>query len=92
MNFFYIIAHDEKKLRTNLDHVDQALNDLILNHQSKTKEKQIENVFSSFNRRFVLSLQMINSMLIVMALDCYYVAFSYIFSGNITKLIKLSIK
>lgn len=34
MNAFYILAHDEKKLRTTLNIVDEAMNDLILTHQS----------------------------------------------------------
>lgn len=35
MNGFYILAHDTKKLESTLEIVNNALNDLKLNHQRK---------------------------------------------------------
>jgi hypothetical protein len=41
MNGFYILAYDHEKLKLTLNTVDDALNDLELNHQSKTMDNYV---------------------------------------------------
>lgn len=39
MNGFYILAHDQERLKTTLDLVDRALDDLITNHRGERVDR-----------------------------------------------------
>ena len=49
MNGFYILAHDQERLKTTLDIVDRALDDLKANHRGKRVDRP------SFSLSLVLS-------------------------------------
>jgi hypothetical protein len=85
MNGFYILAYDHEKLKLTLNTVDDALNDLELNHQSKTTDNYI---FSYCN----ISSKAIDFMQIVMVPVCCFEGFCFIFFNDMMKHIKYSMK
>lgn len=72
MNGFYILAHDANRLEKTLDRVNNAIKDLQRNHLG---ELVVVFLFSRSNE-ILCSLQMINSMPIVMVPVYYFAAYS----------------